>query len=109
MQIIAGVTAIVGHIFPVFAGFRGGKGVATVFGVLLALHPLLTICCIGVFLFILLNNRHRFGLINDCRNCFSLLLLFLSFDTPSLSFKIFSIVVAIALIITHRKNIGRLA
>ena len=38
LQIVAGVTAIIGHIFPVFAGFKGGKGVATVFGVLLALQ-----------------------------------------------------------------------
>jgi acyl phosphate:glycerol-3-phosphate acyltransferase len=50
LQLIAGIIAIVGHIFPVFAGFRGGKGVATIFGVFLALQPLLTICVIGVFL-----------------------------------------------------------
>ena len=54
LQILAGVTAIIGHIFPVFAGFRGGKGVATIFGVLLAIQPLLTICCLGVFLAVLL-------------------------------------------------------
>jgi glycerol-3-phosphate acyltransferase PlsY len=107
MQILAGVTAIVGHIFPVFARFKGGKGVATVFGVLLALHPMLTISCIGVFLVMLLIT----GIVSvssmTAGAAFPLLLFFL-FDTPSLVFRIFSIIVAIALVITHRKNIGRL-
>ena len=53
LQMLTGIIAIIGHIFPVFAGFRGGKGVATVFGVFLALQPLLTLCCMGVFLVVL--------------------------------------------------------
>src|SRR5450756_472610 len=44
LQLMTGIIAIIGHIFPVFAGFRGGKGVATVFGVFLALQTLLTLC-----------------------------------------------------------------
>jgi glycerol-3-phosphate acyltransferase PlsY len=107
LQILAGVTAIVGHIFPVFAGFRGGKGVATVFGVLLALQPLLTLSCFGVFLVVLLIT----GIVSvssmSSGIAFPLLLIFV-FDTPSLVFKLFSILVAVALVITHRKNIGRL-
>ena len=43
LKIACGLAAIIGHVFPLFAGFRGGKGVATTFGVLLALHPLLTL------------------------------------------------------------------
>jgi acyl phosphate:glycerol-3-phosphate acyltransferase len=107
LQIMTGVTAIVGHIFPVFAGFRGGKGVACFFGVLLALQPLLTICCFGVFLVVLLIT----GIVSVSSMSAGLafpVFLFLLFDTPSLVFKIFSIFVAIALLITHRKNIGRL-
>src|SRR5665811_1061776 len=38
LQILAGVIAIIGHIFPVFAGFKGGKGVASIFGVFLAIQ-----------------------------------------------------------------------
>src|SRR5512133_807052 len=49
LQILTGIIAIAGHIFPVFAGFRGGKGVATIFGVLLAVKLLLTLCSMGVF------------------------------------------------------------
>jgi glycerol-3-phosphate acyltransferase PlsY len=107
LQIITGVIAIVGHIFPVFAGFRGGKGVATVFGVLLALQPLLTLCCFGVFLVVLLAT----GIVSVSSMSSGIafpVLLFLVFDTPSVVFKTFSVFVALALLVTHRKNIGRL-
>jgi len=107
LQILTGVTAIIGHIYPVFAGFRGGKGVATVFGVLLAIQPLLTICCLGVFLAVLLST----GIVSLSSMSAGIAfpaLLFLLFDTPSVLFKIFSVFVAVALIFTHRKNIGRL-
>jgi glycerol-3-phosphate acyltransferase PlsY len=107
LQILAGITAILGHIFPVFAGFKGGKGVATVFGVLLALHPLLTLCSIGVFLLILLITGIVSVASMSAGLSFPIFLLFV-FGTPSLMFKIFSIFVAIALLVTHRKNIGRL-
>ncbi len=107
LQIFAGVTAIIGHIFPVFAGFRGGKGVATVFGVLLALQPLVTVSCLGVFLTVLLLT----GIVSVSSMSAGVsfpIFLFLFFNPPSVIFKIFSVLVAIALIVTHRKNIGRL-
>ena len=46
---IAGVLAVVGHMFPVWLGFRGGKGVATGFGVLIAANPLLAVSCAVVW------------------------------------------------------------
>ena len=107
LQILAGVIAIVGHIFPVFAGFKGGKGVATVFGTLLALKFFLTLSCFGVFLITLLAT----GIISVSSMAAGLafpIFLFTIFETPSLVFKIFSVFVAIALLITHRKNIVRL-
>jgi glycerol-3-phosphate acyltransferase PlsY len=106
-QILAGVAVVIGHIFPVFAGFRGGKGVATIFGVLLAIHPLLTISCFGVFLCVMLITGYV-SLSSMSAGVAFPILLFLFFDTPSVFFKIFSIIVAIALIFTHRKNISRL-
>jgi glycerol-3-phosphate acyltransferase PlsY len=107
LKILTGMTAVIGHVFPLFAGFRGGKGVATIFGVLLALHPLLTILCFCVFLAMLLLT----GIVSVSSMSAGLafpILLFLFFDTPSIIFKVFSVIVAIALLITHRKNISRL-
>ena len=106
-QILAGVVVVIGHIFPVFAGFRGGKGVATIFGVLLAIHPLLTISCFGVFLCVMLITGYV-SLSSMSAGVAFPILLFLFFDTPSVFFKIFSIIVAITLVFTHRKNISRL-
>jgi glycerol-3-phosphate acyltransferase PlsY len=107
IQIIAGAAAVTGHIFPVFAGFRGGKGVATITGVLLAIHPLVTISCLGVFIAVLLMTGYVSVSSMSAGIAFPLFLFFF-FGTPSLILKVFSILVAIALIITHRKNISRL-
>jgi glycerol-3-phosphate acyltransferase PlsY len=107
LQLLTGIIAIIGHIFPVFAGFRGGKGVATVFGVFLALQFLLTLCSIGVFLIVLFIT----GIVSVSSMIAGIsfpVFLFLFFDTPSILFKIFSILAGIALLVTHRKNIGRL-
>ena len=107
LQLLTGIIAIIGHIFPVFAGFRGGKGVATVFGVFLALQFLLTLCSIGVFLVVLFIT----GIVSVSSMIAGIsfpVFLFLFFDTPSILFKIFSILTGIALLVTHRKNIGRL-
>ncbi len=49
-QIRLGLAAVFGHIFPIWADFRGGKGVATLFGLVLGISPLTALCC-GVFSF----------------------------------------------------------
>jgi len=108
LQILCGLLAISGHIYPVFAGFRGGKGVATIFGTLLALNPLLTLSCIGVFLAVLFISGYV-SLSSMSAGVAFPLFLFLFFDTPSLIFSLFSYLVTLALIYTHRKNISRLS
>ena len=107
LQIACGLAAIIGHVFPVFARFRGGKGVATTFGVLLALHPLLTLSCGGIFLVVLLISNYV-SLSSMAAGIMFPVLLMTVFHTPSLLLKIFSVVIAIALVVTHKKNIGRL-
>lgn len=107
LQIITGLAAITGHIYPVFAGFRGGKGVAAIFGTLLAIHLQLTISCIGVFLGLLLITGYVSVASMSAGLAFPVLL-FLFFDSPSVFFRIFSVIVALALLYTHRKNISRL-
>ncbi len=107
LQIVCGLAAILGHVFPVFAGFRGGKGVATTFGVLLALHPLLTLTCAGIFLLVLLISGYVSLSSMTAVAMFPILLLTL-FRTPSVWLIAFSVFVAVAVIITHTKNIKRL-
>jgi glycerol-3-phosphate acyltransferase PlsY len=107
LQIACGMTAIIGHVFPVFAGFHGGKGVATTFGVLLALHPVLTLTCAGIFLLVLLISSYV-SISSMIAGIMFPVLLMTVFQTPSLLLKIFSVIIAVALVVTHKKNIGRL-
>lgn len=107
LQIVCGLAAIIGHVFPLFAGFRGGKGVATTFGVLLALHPLLTLTCAGIFLLVLFISGYV-SLGSMIAVAMFPVLLLTVFRTPSKLLIIFAIVVAVAVIVTHAKNIKRL-
>ena len=107
LQIACGLAAIIGHVFPLFAGFRGGKGVATTFGVLLALHPLLTLTCAGIFLLVLLASGYV-SLGSMTAVAMFPILLGTLFRTPSVWLIVFSTIVAVAVIITHKKNIKRL-
>ena len=106
-QLFLGIAAMMGHIFPIYVGFKGGKGVATLFGVILALSPVATIVCIGVFLLIALLTKYvSLGSIVAGFSFPFILILIFHTTTPSLM--IFSLIVAILLLFTHQKNIERL-
>ena len=106
-QLALGAVAVLGHVFPVFAGFRGGKGVATIVGILLALHWQATLIAIAMFLITLVISKYvsLSSLMMGLSFPVSVILIF---DSDSISLKIFSIAVCILLFITHRKNISRL-
>ena len=108
-QIGLGAMAAIGHVLPVFAGFRGGKGVATIVGVLLALHWQATIVAITLFLITLFISKYvsAGSLVMGLSFPVSTFFLFQTIETP-LTLKIFSIVVCFLLFVTHRKNILRL-
>lgn len=82
LQIFTGLMAITGHIFPVFAGFRGGKGVATITGVVLSIHPLVTLTCFLVFVAILLITGYV-SVSSMTAGIVFPISMFLFFDTPS--------------------------
>jgi glycerol-3-phosphate acyltransferase PlsY len=102
-----GITAVIGHIFPVYVGFRGGKGVASIFGVLLALSPLATLCAAGVFLIFLFITKYVSVSSIAAGITFPLWISFV-FRQNNSSLEYFAIVVAILLIFTHYENIRRL-
>jgi len=107
VQIILGIAAVLGHIYPVYAGFRGGKGVASIFGVLLALHPIATLCAAGVFLIGFFTTKYSSVGSLLAGISFPILINFV-FNSPYLHLRIFSGLVSLLIIFTHRKNIVRL-
>lgn len=107
-QLLLGLAAIIGHIFPVFAGFRGGKGVATLIGVILAIDPISTLICIGVFMVTLLITKYV-SLGSMIAGLSFPVLVIVVFKTTTPSLIIFSLIVFVLLLFTHQKNIERLA
>jgi glycerol-3-phosphate acyltransferase PlsY len=107
LKIGLGLLAVVGHIFPVFAGFRGGKGVATITGVALAIHPFAALAAMGVYLLVILLTR-----ISALGSLIAVLTypmwILWVFQSEYLTIRIFSLVVVVLVLITHRSNILRL-
>lgn len=107
LQIFLGLAAVVGHIFPIWADFRGGKGIATLFGMILAIQPLVAISLIGVFILMLYLTRYVSLSSISASIAFPVLILFI-FKEPEISYRFFAIATACLVILTHYKNIGRL-
>lgn len=106
-QLALGLVAMIGHIFPIFASFKGGKGVATLTGVVLALHPLATLFTFLVFMVTLLISKYVSLSSMVAAFTFPFILIFaFSSTTPSLI--VFSMLIAILMLFTHQKNIERL-
>lgn len=107
-QLILGITAILGHIFPVYLNFKGGKGVATMLGMVLAIHPLVALICIGVFLIVLVTTKYVSLSSMLAALSFPFLLLLPPFKTDNPLLLTFGFTMFALLVITHRKNIKRL-
>ena len=106
-KLFAAIFVILGHVFPLFAGFRGGKGVATSLGVIFAIHPPAAGICLAIFLLVFLTfNYVSLGAIVTAIS-FPIVIHFV-FNVYSLPLTIFSIVIGTAVVITHKKNILRL-
>lgn len=107
LQIGLGLAAVLGHIFPVWAEFRGGKGVATLFGMVLGIQPNVALCCVGVFLLVLFLTRY-ISLSSILASIAFPVFILVIFNEPEHLYRIFAIAVALMVLLTHQKNIGRL-
>lgn len=106
-QIIASVLAVTGHVFPIYAGFRGGKGVATSLGVIIGLQPIAAIICFTIFLLVfVISNYVSLGAITAAF-CFPFIVRFICGEQSDWLL-VFSVVLSCLVIIAHRKNISRL-
>jgi glycerol-3-phosphate acyltransferase PlsY len=102
-----GLAAVLGHIFPIWADFRGGKGVATLFGMILAIQPIVGVCCVGVFLFVLYLTRFVSLSSILASIAFAVFILFI-FNERETLYRAFAIAVTLLVVLTHQKNISRL-
>lgn len=111
---LAGLFCVIGHVFPVFYGFKGGKGVATAAAVILMLNPFVFLCVLGVFVITVILSRYiSLGSVLSAA-VFPLLTFYTYFGTteyiPYKGFAfLFSFLMALLVIIKHRTNLSRLA
>lgn len=102
-----GVLSVVGHMLPIFAKFKGGKGVATLFGVIIALDP--RVAGLGLLVFVIVNIITGYVSVGSLMAGLSIPVLFLQvFGYRDVSLVVFSVSVGILIVYTHRKNIRRL-
>jgi acyl phosphate:glycerol-3-phosphate acyltransferase len=106
-QVGLGLAAVLGHIFPIWADFRGGKGVATLFGMILGIQPIVAVCCVGVFLLVLYMTRYV-SLSSILASIALPVFILLIFNEKEHLYRIFAIAVALLVLLTHQKNIGRI-
>ncbi|MFC5270540.1 glycerol-3-phosphate 1-O-acyltransferase PlsY [Adhaeribacter terreus] len=109
-QLLYGFLAVLGHVFPVYAGFKGGKGVATLLGMVLAIQTEAALVCLGIFIVVLLISKYVSLGSMLAALAFPLLML-LPWFRPEHSTTLlvsFGVIVAVLVIFTHRKNISRL-
>ncbi len=107
LQTGLGMAAVLGHIFPIWAEFRGGKGVATVFGMVLGISPITAVSCAGIFLLVLYLTRFV-SLSSILASIAFPVFILVVFNVENPLYRIFAIAVAFIVILTHHKNIGRL-
>jgi acyl phosphate:glycerol-3-phosphate acyltransferase len=107
MTFVVGIASIIGHVWPVFAGFKGGKGIATSLGVILAVSPIGAAISLVVFLITVYFSRYVS--LGSLLAGLSFVLYYLIFNsTQSVMLLIASGLFAL-LVFTHRENIKRLS
>ena len=111
VQILFGFAAVIGHIFPIFTGFKGGKGVGSLIGVLLALYTLVFPICLLIGVAAITTTGYvSLGSISAAIALPIIILILprLGLISPNLSLVVFSLLVPWIIIFTHRTNISRI-
>ncbi|RYU91132.1 glycerol-3-phosphate 1-O-acyltransferase [Mucilaginibacter terrigena] len=106
-ELALGVAAVMGHLFPVFAGFRGGKGIATLFGMILAINLPAALLCVLVFIVTLLITRYVSLSSILAGFTYPIGVTFI-FPVYIKSVIIYGMCICILILVTHQKNIERL-
>ena len=107
LMIGLGLAAVIGHIYPIWADFRGGKGVATLFGMVLAIQPIVAINCVGVFLLVLYLTRYV-SLSSIIAGVALPICVLWIYNEKEVFYRVFAVAVAALIVLTHQKNISRL-
>lgn len=130
LRLMAGLSAVFGHVFTIFAGFRGGKGVSTAAGMMIGIAPVSTLIVVAIFLMTVLLSRYVSVASMLAAVAFPLVIAIRKYvfdlgegldyyirmfdgqvfihDSLDANLLVFGLIVAIAIIFTHRANIGRL-
>lgn len=107
-KLMFGILSVIGHIFPVYVGFKGGKGVATLMGMVLAIHTEAALLCLVIFFVVLLTSKYVSLGSMIAALAFPILLLLPRFSPDDPMMIVFGFVMFALVVITHQKNIVRL-
>jgi glycerol-3-phosphate acyltransferase PlsY len=107
IQLVSAICAVIGHLYPVFAGFRGGKGVATSLGVIIGMQPFAALCCLIVFLVVFIPSKYVSLGAMAAALTFPIVTYFF-LKITYLPFLTFAVLLCSLVIFSHRKNIERL-
>ena len=107
LQLLFGLSSVLGHIFPIYANFKGGKGIATLLGMVIGIHYLSALVCMSLFIAILFSTRYV-SLSSILAAVAFPLIAILIYKNEEPFFIAFGIAAAIMVVLTHQKNIVRL-
>ncbi len=105
-ELALAVCGLMGHIFPVYVGFRGGKGVATMLGILIGIHPQAALICAAAFIITLYLSGYVS--LSSMVSGITFPVVIMVFYSTNSSINIFSLAVAILILVTHQRNIERI-
>ena len=107
LMIGLGLAATLGHIYPIWAEFKGGKGVATLFGMILAIQPNVAVSCVAVFLLVLYLTRYV-SLSSILAGIALPICVLWIYNEKEVFYRVFAVAVAGLIVLTHQKNLSRI-